>query len=205
MNIETLDTSTEEKIKIAARKVFYKKGYAATRTRDIAEEADINLALLNYYFRSKKKLFDIIMYETVSEFVHSMAKIMNDANTSFQEKVERIASNYIDFIIERPDIPIFMLHEIRDNIDEISAKLPIQNLLMGSVFFKQFQEALLKGNHAQSDPMHFLVNLWGLTIFPFLGKPLIMGINDMTDKDFTQFMQERKSLIPIWVNALMKA
>ncbi|HZI68547.1 MAG TPA: TetR family transcriptional regulator, partial [Hanamia sp.] len=38
------DTSTEEKIKIAASKVFLKKGYSATRTRDIAEEAGINLA-----------------------------------------------------------------------------------------------------------------------------------------------------------------
>lgn len=205
MEIETLDTSTEEKIKIAARKVFYKKGYAATRTRDIAEEADINLALLNYYFQSKKKLFDIIMYETVFEFVHSMAKIMNNADTSFEEKVKRIASNYIDFIIERPDIPIFMLHEIRDNIDEISAKLPIKNLLMESLFFKQFQDALLEGKLVQSDPMHFLVNLWGLTIFPFLGKPLIMGIKDMSEEDFTQFMQERKALIPIWIKALMKA
>ena len=59
------DPSTEEKIKIAARSVFHKKGYAATRTRDIAEEAGINLALLNYYFRSKEKLIDIIMTETM--------------------------------------------------------------------------------------------------------------------------------------------
>ena len=50
-----VDLSTEEKIKEAAKKVFLKKGYAATRTRDIAEEAGINLALLNYYFRSKEK------------------------------------------------------------------------------------------------------------------------------------------------------
>ena len=41
------DSSTEQKIKEAARKVFTMKGYAATRTRDIAEEAGINLALLN--------------------------------------------------------------------------------------------------------------------------------------------------------------
>jgi AcrR family transcriptional regulator len=33
------DISTEEKIKEAARKVFTRKGYSATRTRDIAEEA----------------------------------------------------------------------------------------------------------------------------------------------------------------------
>ena len=48
------DVSTEEKIKEAARKVFTQKGFAATRTRDIAEEAGLNLALLNYYFRASR-------------------------------------------------------------------------------------------------------------------------------------------------------
>jgi hypothetical protein len=46
------ELSTEEKIKEAARKLFTHKGFAATRTRDIAQEAGINLALLNYYFRN---------------------------------------------------------------------------------------------------------------------------------------------------------
>ena len=40
---EIKDISTEEKIKNAARIVFQRKGFAATRTRDIAEEARINL------------------------------------------------------------------------------------------------------------------------------------------------------------------
>ena len=34
-----IDQSTEEKIKRAAEKVFLEKGYSASRTRDIAEEA----------------------------------------------------------------------------------------------------------------------------------------------------------------------
>ena len=59
------DTNTEDKILKAANKVFTQKGFAATRTRDIAAEAGINLALLNYYFRSKKKLFDIVMLENL--------------------------------------------------------------------------------------------------------------------------------------------
>ena len=49
--------TTEEKIIRAADKIFTQKGYAATRTREIAEEAGTNLALLNYYFGSKEKLF----------------------------------------------------------------------------------------------------------------------------------------------------
>ena len=37
-SVKAPDLSTEEKIKEAARNVFTRKGYAATRTRDIAEE-----------------------------------------------------------------------------------------------------------------------------------------------------------------------
>ena len=51
---QSSDINTEAKIKAAARIVFHKKGFAATRTRDIAEEAGLNLALLNYYFRSTR-------------------------------------------------------------------------------------------------------------------------------------------------------
>ena len=42
------ELTTEEKIIAAARKLFMHKGFSATRTRDIADEAGINLALLNY-------------------------------------------------------------------------------------------------------------------------------------------------------------
>ena len=73
-----VDLSTEEKIKEAAKKVFLKKGYAATRTRDIAEEAGINLALLNYYFRSKEKLFDLIMLEKLEKFFGVIAPVLNN-------------------------------------------------------------------------------------------------------------------------------
>ena len=59
--MEQNEVTTEDKILSAASKVFTEKGFAGTRTRDIAEEAGINLALLNYYFRSKEKLFQQVM------------------------------------------------------------------------------------------------------------------------------------------------
>ena len=60
---ELLSGTTEAKIIEAARQLFIHKGYARPRTRDIADKAGINLALLNYYFRSKEKLFHLIMQE----------------------------------------------------------------------------------------------------------------------------------------------
>src|SRR4051812_36042236 len=107
------DLSTEEKIQKAARKVFTQKGYAATRTRDIAEEAGINLALLIYYFRSKEKLFEIIMLEKMQKFFSVLLPIINNTATTLENKIDGIASNYIDLLTANEDLPLFILSEVR--------------------------------------------------------------------------------------------
>lgn len=200
-----LDTTTEAKIKNAARTVFHKKGYAATRTRDIAEEADINLALLNYYFRSKEKLFSIIMTETISGFVQSMAVVLNDETTPLEKKVELIASNYIDLISIEPEIPTFIMSEMRNNPDALLEKLPVRQLLLNSTFLKQHQKAVAEGKITEPHPLQFLMNLLGLIIFPFIAKPLLKAAGDLKDSQFNELMQERKKRIPVWVKAMMEA
>ena len=115
MEISEKDPTTEEKIKEAARKVFHKKGYAGTRTRDIAEEAGVNLALLNYYFRSKEKLFDLIMEETMQLFFQSLKGLINNERTTLQEKLQDFTTQYIDFLCSQPELPIFILNEIQMN------------------------------------------------------------------------------------------
>ena len=54
------EQNTEEKILLAAHKVFSKTGFAGARMDDIAKEAGINRALLHYYYRSKDKLFELV-------------------------------------------------------------------------------------------------------------------------------------------------
>ncbi|WPO78379.1 TetR/AcrR family transcriptional regulator [Flavobacterium sp. KACC 22761] len=199
------DTTTEEKIKTAAKTVFYKKGFTATRTRDIAEEAGLNLALLNYYFRSKAKLFEIIMAETFAGFVGSMKVILNDEKTSLEQKVVIIVERYIDFISAEPEIPTFILTEIRNNPEGLLKKMPIREIVNESVFIKQFQEALKNKEISEPNPLHFLMNILGLVVFPFIAKPIIMGSRNLETADFSNLMQERKKKIPIWIKAMFSA
>src|SRR6188768_2137617 len=140
-----LDTTTEAKIKNAARVVFHKKGFAATRTRDIAEEAGINLALLNYYFRSKEKLFNIIMLETFSGFIKSIVVVFNDETTTLDNKVESIANAYIDLLILEPQIPLFIMSEIRSHPDQLLKTINAKNLIMNSAFARQYQQGIKEG------------------------------------------------------------
>jgi AcrR family transcriptional regulator len=200
-----LDTSTEEKIKAAARTVFLRKGFAAARTRDIADESGINLALLNYYFRSKAKLFDVVMGEVFSVFVKDLTVIFNQEETTLNEKVSLLAEKYIDFVIKEPEIPTFLISEIRSNPQDLLKRLPIKHVLTRAVFFRQYMEAVQKGEVTESNPLHFLMNLMGMILFPFVARPIILGARDLKNEEFDNLMRERKKLIPIWIKAMMEA
>ena len=76
------EISTEEKILEAASEVFTEKGFSGTRTRDIAEKAGINLALLNYYFRSKEKLFEQVMKAKILIFFGQILPIITNEKTT---------------------------------------------------------------------------------------------------------------------------
>ncbi|WP_298647397.1 TetR/AcrR family transcriptional regulator [uncultured Proteiniphilum sp.] len=200
-----LELSTEQKIKAAARKVFHKKGFAATRTRDIAEEAEINLALLNYYFKSKQKLFDIIMLETLHEFLFGVvAGIVNDPKTSLEEKVAAISSAYIDKLIEEPQVALFVLSELRMNPNTSLLAQKLKSVLSDSMIIAQFQQAIGTGRIHRIDFVHFIINVVGLIVFPFIGAPILKDIGGKNEDEFKDLMLERKKLIPIWINAMFK-
>lgn len=201
---KALQTNTQEKIKNAARIVFHKKGYAATRTRDIAEEAGMNLALLNYYFRSKEKLFNIIMLETFEKFIQGISSLLNDEKTTLEEKVELIVESYINLIIKEPDIPIFVVSEIRNNADMLLEKIPFKDLYFNSSFFQQYQKAVAEKKVDDVNPLQFFLNLLGLIVFPFIVKPMLQRLSNLDDEQFNRIMQERKKLIPVWIKSIVK-
>ncbi|AFD07577.1 TetR/AcrR family transcriptional regulator [Solitalea canadensis] len=198
-NSKELDNSTEEKIKEAAKKLFMQKGFAATKTRDIAMESGINLALLNYYFRSKEKLFEIIIRERLQQFIQGIKLVFNDESTTFYEKIETLAAHYIDMLSEQPDLPLFILSELRAQPLQVLNKLGVKDFLMSSVFIKQLFEEMKTGNITQVHPLHFMANLMGSLVFPFVASPILKGITEMDQDTFNKLMQERKKLVPQWI------
>jgi AcrR family transcriptional regulator len=190
--------STKEKIKEAARKVFLRKGFSATRTRDIAEESGINLALLNYYFRSKQKLFDEVMKEKIQALLKTIIPVLQDSSTTLNEKIKLIVSNYIKVLIKNNDLPIFVLNELRKNNTSFISNLPVGKAILETSFIMQ-----LKQRKKNIDPVHFMVSLLGLIIFPFVAKPILTKSGMISEKKFQSLIQERELLIPLWMEAIL--
>ena len=195
------DDSTEDKIKSAARKLFTQKGFAATKTRDIANEAGINLALLNYYFRSKEKLFQIIMLENLGHFFQGVMAIVNDEKTALYKKIELLVGFYIDRLMENPDVPLFVMNEARNNPETLPAQF---NLMNSSYLMQQLQEEIKAGRIKMMNPGHLMMNLMGLSIFPFAARPMVQKIRNINDEEFNKLMIERKKLVPEWIRAMLE-
>jgi len=197
--------STEEKIKEAARRVFTRKGYAATRTRDIAEESGYNLALINYYFRSKEKLFDMIMVEHLQTFIHSVIGMLNDRDTSLQDKIQMLIGHYIDMLVKNPDLPLFILREISSSPGKLVEKVNFEAKHEDLYIIKQWKEMDALRQGPKVNPIHMMMNMIALVVFPFIASPLLRDRTGISLEEFNVLMEERKKLIPIWIKAIMNS
>lgn len=193
------ELSTEEKILISASKVFTEKGFSGTRTRDIAEEAGINLALLNYYFRSKEKLFEQVMKAKIVLLFGQILPIITDEKTTLEEKIDLTTEKYINILSKNPNLPVFVISEIQKKNSELTSIIPIRKVFNNSSLIKQIKE-----KRPDMNPLHFLVSFLGMTIFPFVAKPVFNAFQIIKDDEFQQFIEERRKLIPVWVKTLLE-
>ena len=195
--------NSEERIKAAARKVFHQKGYAGTRTRDIAEEAGINHAMVNYYFRSKEKLFQIVMIETMTYFFQGISAILNEETTSLEQKIEQVVAKYIDLLLEEPELPTFVFNEVRTNPEPFIENSPIYKALQNSVLARQYAEAVARGEVSEPNLLQMVLNVISLVIFPFIAQPILIALNKIDNDQYKALILERKRLIPQWIKAML--
>jgi hypothetical protein len=144
------------------------------------------------------------MLESMHGFLQSIREVFDNDKTSLDVKIETLVSNYIDLFIKNPEIPLFLLSELKTHPDDFVQKLGIKDIIMNSYFLKQFQQQIKEGKIVPLNPLHFMMNMMGMTLLPFIAKPIINSLGDLSHKSFNDMMQERKILIPKWIKATLK-
>ena len=198
MNNATPYTNTEKKILKAARKVFIEKGYNGARMQEIANEAEINKALLHYYFRSKEKLFDGIFSEALNTMFPMLMEIMN-ADTSFYDKIYRVFDVYIDFLKNNRELPLFLMQEAKNRKQFLFDTIRQYDPFTNSRIAEQIQELIDRGEIKPVNPRQILMNIISLSVFPFAAEPLVEFILHVNEEEFDQLMEERKKFLPEFV------
>lgn len=190
-----LDLSTEEKIKDAAKKIFLEKGFGSTTTRDIAECADTNIALVNYYFRSKERLFQEIFRESFAETFLPVARILND-DLPLEAKIYKFVDHMTELLKRDPLLPMFVLSEMRGDNAKMCDTITELHAEESNKFQQQLEEEAAKGNIRKADFAQVEVSLMSMVIFPFVSMNMLKMKKGMSNEDFNRFVDDRKKAIP---------
>ncbi len=101
----------QQQIMAVALRLFAENGYDKTSIRDIAREADVNVAMVSYYFGSKEKLLEAVFINHF-RFIRSTFKtILNQRNDSATDKVSKIIDMFIDMLADRQLFHRLMIRE----------------------------------------------------------------------------------------------
>jgi AcrR family transcriptional regulator len=92
----------KEHIMEVAVALFAEKGFEGTSIRDLAHAADVNIAMINYYFGSKEKLF-VALLENKARFMRErIDAVQNNPSLSELEKINQIIDGYVNRFLSQP-------------------------------------------------------------------------------------------------------
>jgi len=184
---------TENQILIAAREVFIAKGFEGARMQEIADQADINKALLHYYFRSKEKLFDAVFSEVASNLFPAMKQLI-EAEIGIKEKITFFIKIYLKTISENPFIPAFVINTLNSNPDRFLKYIKQSDLNLRQLQ-KQIEDEAAAGLIQNIKAEHLFVNIIAMCIFPFLARPIVQNLFVMNADEYKHYLETRESEI----------
>jgi TetR/AcrR family transcriptional regulator len=196
------EKNTEEKILEAAQIIFQKKGLQGARMQEIAELAGINKALLHYYFRTKEKLFEKILHNTIANFQPEIMKILN-SDISLEDKIKEFAIKYITIAQANPYVPLFIVNQLIQNPTHITNLFHTDSFNFNQLK-NQIDDEASKGNIRQISVVHLICNIFSMCAFPFVAKPMVKLIMNLNDDEYAKFLEERKKEVPEFIISALR-
>ena len=171
------DKQEQQKSKLltVAQKLLAEKPYRSVTIRELAEGAEVNSAMIGYYFKNKEGLFIALLDEMSEQLFCNMQQILT-AENPLRSLIEMMTSNF-----NKNKGFAQLIH------DEFMSK----ESQFGNAFIERFPKRMAKilpqliiENTAISDPdkaKYAAFSLMMLIIAPFIGEPvrkLAWGISD---------------------------
>jgi len=191
MSAKITDQDTEQLIKDTAKRVFFGEGRFNATTQEIADAAGVNRTLINYYFRSRNNLFDIV-FQDAQEQEHNILEEIVFADISFKEKISRNLDVFFEQSKKYPYLEIYMVTQM--NQGNCYKDKEHMNVLLDK-FYLEVALEMERGNIHKMRPEQFILNFVSLMSFPVSMRPLLQETMGFTKESYDTLLEERKDVI----------
>jgi len=183
--------SSEELILSAAQEVFMEKGLAGARMQEIADRAGMNKALLHYYFRSKEKLFQVVITKAISSLLPRLLGVI-ETDLDLFDKIRHLTSEFIGFLNKNSFLPVFIVNEINRNPQFFFKNVVRQEKAHLDSFQRQVEEAVHQGRIRPISPDQLFMNMMSMVVFPFLAKPVFKEALGIPEEEYQRVIDRRR-------------
>jgi len=197
-------TESRDRILRAAATLFARQGYGNTGLRELAVAADVNLAMINYFFGSKKKLLKEILDIFFSGYLQIAKKEM-DGRDALPVKLHRFIHSAIKYFATHQDYLLVTIAELPHDDPEITEHKATWGRQMAETLEKYLQAAGNCTERQMFPPITFCSMLTSMMASRFLFAPVMaqvqpshhsaISIEEYADIISTVFLQGATSII----------
>ena len=161
----------------AARQHFLSREFKAVSIREIADSAGVNGAMVNYYFGGKQGLYMAMVESVLTELDESLKEL----GTSNELTIADFGKSYGVLLARNPWWPNFMIREVLFSEGPTKeAVVKKFGAIIGPKLLGLVQQEIENGHYRDDlNPQLTIIAFMGMTIFPFLARPVIEQVFNM--------------------------
>ncbi len=194
--------NAEEKILSAAIKEFAEFGLAGARVDRIANRAEVNKAMIYYYFRSKENLYQTIINRHFTR-IGKLLEEKIDPEDSPELIFFKLAQSY-DAVFEKNGelVPIF-LREVASGGDRMNKILV--DILTKKGLVAKLQQIIDRGKRnglfRKVDSRQAIISFVGMNLYYLIMSPIVNSVLEI--KNQKEFRQKRqKEVVDLFLHGL---
>lgn len=170
----TAAITSRDAILDAAIRCFAAKGFAATTIKDLASEAEVNSALLYYYFTDKQTLYRETLRHVAQRLSDSAGRRL-DEDVPPNEAIRRFVQQQAEFLIANPHVPRLLLREMLEHTAHHAEEAIVS--LIGGVF-TTLCDVIRRGQEQgtfreDADPRFAAISTVSLVAYFVIARPVV--------------------------------
>ncbi|MGF1911500.1 TetR family transcriptional regulator [Vibrio kasasachensis] len=190
-------TNAREGLIQCARALFTVMAYDKVSIRLIASKAEVDSALIRYYFGSKEGLFETMLRETLAPLNRRMEKLQQEIS---QHNLLDIMRTYYQEMIKTPEFPRLILQVMNMPESQVQRRLlgkvidDISKPMQSVMFDKLLENGVIR---ADLDPSLCRISYISLMVFPFIAPSSMLAIHgvQLSDEFLTQLLEHNIKLM----------
>jgi TetR/AcrR family transcriptional regulator len=164
------EASSKERILRAAQTVFAKKGFDGARVDEIARLAEVNKALIYYYFKSKEEILHALLHLAIEDIGASIGDPVDLSMKVFKSETatDELVYRFVSFIRERRQLLTIVMMEL---LKDTERRDVILSHLADEVWQAEVFSSLgVDIDAAQARVTEFFTGLMPIIMFVLLGE-----------------------------------